>query len=184
MGKQIMVNEVVWRVAGIFYFVSWKLEAFLLFPHKQIFFKRDKSPRKTDTITDLKKKSTSETRFLTPPLHSLAICLLFRPWSRRQSQAGGHNRLIHKHRAQHMLTAVKAGDHFCSAPGACSTAPEADTEKLRGSSLPSCFYLLISPLLFPTVPVTLPKQPKLCWRSPQFSQSFIREDIYWVSNIN
>lgn len=147
-----------WQGYLILYPGSWRL--FCSSHTNRFFFKRDKSPRKTDTITDLKKKSTSETRFLTPPLHSLAICLLFRPWSRRQSQAGGHNRLIHKHRAQHMLTAVKAGDHFCSAPGACSTAPEADTEKLRGSSLPSCFYLLISPLLFPTVPVTLPKQPK------------------------
>lgn len=147
-----------WQGYFILYPGSWRL--FCSSHTNRFFFKRDKSPRKTDTITDLKKKSTSETRFLTPPLHSLAICLLFRPWSRRQSQAGGHNRLIHKHRAQHMLTAVKAGDHFCSAPGACSTAPEADTEKLRGSSLPSCFYLLISPLLFPTVPVTLPKQPK------------------------
>lgn len=147
-----------WQGYLILYPGSWRL--FCSSHTNRFFFKRDKSPRKTDTITDLKKKSTSETRFLTPPLHSLAICLLFRPWSRRRSQAGGHNRLIHKHRAQHMLTAVKAGDHFCSAPGACSTAPEADTEKLRGSSLPSCFYLLISPLLFPTVPVTLPKQPK------------------------
>jgi len=147
-----------WQGYLILYPGSWRL--FCSSHTNRFFFKRDKSPRKTDTITDLKEKSTSETRFLTPPLHSLAICLLFRPWSRRQSQAGGHNRLIHKHRAQHMLTAVKAGDHFCSAPGACSTAPEADTEKLRGSSLPSCFYLLISPLLFPTVPVTLPKQPK------------------------
>lgn len=131
--------------------------------------------RQTQPQTEKKNKSTSETRLLTPPPHSLAICLLFRPWSCPQSEVGGHNRLIHKHRAQHMLTAVKAGDHFCSAPGACSTAPEAEVEKLRESSLLSCFYLLISPLLFRTVPVT---QTKLCWRSPQFSKLFVREGIY------
>lgn len=63
-----------------------------------------------------KKKNTYETSLLTPPPHSLAICLLLRPLSSVEFQVGGHNELIHKHQAQHMPKALKAEEDGGSAP--------------------------------------------------------------------